>query len=101
MTSAKSIAVIGAGWAGCAAATELAQAGHRVTLIESSRTLGGRARAVDINGKLLDNGQHILLGAYVETLRLLKTVGIDAKTALLRLPLQMRYPPNSGGMDFR
>lgn len=96
----KSIAVIGAGWAGCAAAVELATAGHNITLYESSRTLGGRARAVDINGQLLDNGQHILLGAYSETLRMLQRVGVDADKALLRLPLQMRYPENSDGMDF-
>lgn len=96
----KSIAVIGAGWAGCAAAVELATAGHNITLYESSRTLGGRARAVDINGQLLDNGQHILLGAYSETLRMLQRVGVDADKALLRLPLQMRYPANSDGMDF-
>lgn len=96
----KSIAVIGAGWAGCAAAVELATAGHNITLYESSRTLGGRARAVDINGQLLDNGQHILLGAYSKTLRMLQRVGVDADKALLRLPLQMRYPENSDGMDF-
>jgi hydroxysqualene dehydroxylase len=92
------IAVIGAGWAGCAAAVELARQGHVVTLFEAARTLGGRARRVDLNDLALDNGQHILLGAYSETLRLLKLVGISQKTALLRLPLQMRYPP--GGMDF-
>ncbi|HTH44061.1 MAG TPA: hydroxysqualene dehydroxylase HpnE [Oxalicibacterium sp.] len=95
------IAVIGAGWAGCAAATELALAGHRVTLIESSRTLGGRARAVDIDGRALDNGQHILLGAYTESLRLMRLTGIDIDRAMLRLPLQMRYLPECGGMDFR
>lgn len=96
----KSIAVVGAGWAGCAAAVELAVAGHKITLYESSRTLGGRARAVEISGTLLDNGQHILLGAYSETLRMLQRVGVDEKKALLRLPLQMRYPNNSDGMDF-
>lgn len=96
----KSIAVIGAGWAGCAAAVELAAAGHKITLYESSRTLGGRARAVEINGKLLDNGQHILLGAYSETLCMLQRVGVDEEKTLLRLPLQMRYPTNSDGMDF-
>lgn len=96
----KSIAVVGAGWAGCAAAVELAAAGHKITLYESSRTLGGRARAVEINGKPLDNGQHILLGAYSETLRMLQQVGVDMEKALLRLPLQMRYPENSDGMDF-
>ena len=100
MTKSRKIAVVGAGWAGCAAAVELAAAGHKITLFESSRTLGGRARAVDINGLPLDNGQHILLGAYSETLRLLAKVGVDTNQALLRLPLQMRYPKNGGGMDF-
>ncbi|MET0983267.1 MAG: hydroxysqualene dehydroxylase HpnE, partial [Telluria sp.] len=97
---AAKVAVIGGGWAGCAAAVELARKGARVTLFESSRTLGGRARAVEVQGRLLDNGQHILLGAYKETLGLLKRVGVDPAGALLRLPLQMRYPPNSGALDF-
>lgn len=89
---AKRIAVIGAGWAGCAAAVQLAQAGHQVDLIESAKTLGGRARAVHIHGKQLDNGQHILLGAYKSTLDLCKQVGIDRQQTLLTLPLQMCYP---------
>jgi hydroxysqualene dehydroxylase len=96
----RSVAVVGGGWAGCAAAVSLARAGCKVTLFEASRTLGGRARAVEVGGHTLDNGQHILLGAYRETLRLLRQVGIDPATAFLRLPLQMRYPPGSGGMDF-
>lgn len=94
------VAVVGGGWAGCAAAVELASSGAAVTLLESARTLGGRARGVEVQGKLLDNGQHILLGAYGETLRLLRRVGIDPERALLRLPVQMRYPEGSGGMDF-
>ncbi|MDC8756715.1 hydroxysqualene dehydroxylase HpnE [Janthinobacterium fluminis] len=94
------IAVVGGGWAGCAAAVELARAGHGVTLFEASRTLGGRARRVALDAGVLDNGQHILLGAYSETLRLLKLVGVEPRRALLNLPLQMRYPPGSGGMDF-
>ncbi|WP_292931576.1 hydroxysqualene dehydroxylase HpnE [Noviherbaspirillum sp.] len=94
------IAVIGGGWAGCAAAVELAHRGYPVCLFESARSLGGRARAVEINGLPLDNGQHILLGAYSETLRLMRVTGIDPADVLLRLPLQMRYPANSGGMDF-
>lgn len=96
----KRIAVIGAGWAGCAAAVELADQGHRVTLLEASRTLGGRARGVDMHEKSLDNGQHILLGAYTESLRLMRKVGVDTDRALLRLPLQMCYPAGSDGMQF-
>lgn len=91
------LAVVGAGWAGCSAAVELAKNGHEVHVFEASRTLGGRARQVIINDLVLDNGQHILLGAYRATLALLKTLGQQHK--LLRLPLQMCYPPNSNGMS--
>lgn len=93
-------AVIGAGWAGCAAAMELARAGYSVSVFEAARTLGGRARRVEREKTVLDNGQHILLGAYTETLRLIKLVGQDPAELILTLPLQMRYPAGSGGMDF-
>ena len=93
-------AVIGAGWAGCAAAVELARRGAHVSVIEAARTPGGRARRVEHQGHELDNGQHILLGAYHDTLRMMQTVGIAASKALLRLPLQMRYPSTTDGMEF-
>jgi squalene-associated FAD-dependent desaturase len=96
----RSVAVVGGGWAGCVAALELRARGCRVTLYEASRTLGGRARAVQARGRALDNGQHILLGAYRETLGLMRRVGLDPSATLLRLPLQMRYPPASGLLDF-
>ena len=93
-------AVIGAGWAGCAAAVELTRRGGQVTLLEAARTAGGRARRVQHEGYHLDNGQHILLGAYHDTLRLMQIVGITPSQALLRLPLQMRYPAGSDGIEF-
>ncbi len=52
-----------------AAAVELAERRVPVTVFEASRTLGGRARRVDVNGLALDNGLHILIGAYRETLQ--------------------------------
>lgn len=94
--TSKQIAVIGAGWAGCASASALAQAGDKVTLFEAARTLGGRARAVTVHGQNLDNGQHIMLGAYSACLGLMKQLGIRADQAFLRLPLQMVYPHDSG-----
>ncbi|PFH12056.1 squalene-associated FAD-dependent desaturase [Collimonas sp. PA-H2] len=97
---AQHIAVIGAGWAGCTAAVELTQAGHQVALFEASRQLGGRARRVDIDDIVLDNGQHILLGAYKQSLQMMRKVGIAPEQAMLRLPLQMNYPAGSGGMTF-
>lgn len=96
----KKIAVIGGGWAGCAAAVTLTQNGHQVSLFESAKTLGGRARGVEINGLTVDNGQHILLGAYQQSLKLMKTVGVDLNAAFLRLPLQMIYPEHDNGMHF-
>jgi squalene-associated FAD-dependent desaturase len=95
-SKSKRIAVIGAGWAGCAAAATLCRQGHHVTLIEASRHLGGRARAVDIQEKKIDNGQHILLGAYSACLELMRFLKIDLRSALLRLPLQMVYPKQTG-----
>jgi len=96
---AKHFAVVGGGWAGFAAAVELSRSGHQVTVFESARTMGGRARRVSYDGRELDNGQHIMLGAYSESLRIMRAVGVDLKSAVLTLPLQMRYPPG-GGMDF-
>ena len=95
------IAIIGGGWSGMAAAVSAAQAGHGVTVFEAARTLGGRARAVPItlpDGRtaVLDNGQHILIGAYTDTLRLLRLVGVDPDRALLRLPLALAFPDGAG-----
>ena len=82
------VAVIGAGWAGCAAAVEATRRGCQVTLFESARTPGGRARRVSatLAGQpvALDNGQHILIGAYAESLQLMTDLGVDVKAALLR-----------------
>ncbi len=85
-------AVIGAGYAGMAAAVELAAAGRQVEIFEASRVLGGRARAVQIEGFGVDNGQHILVGAYTETLRLMRTVGADPDALLKRTPLRFEFP---------
>jgi squalene-associated FAD-dependent desaturase len=69
-----SIAIVGGGWAGCAAAVTLAAAGVPVVLYETAPVLGGRARRVDRDGLPLDNGQHLFLGAYARTLQLMTLV---------------------------
>ena len=87
------VAIIGGGCAGLSAAATLVEQGIQVTIFEASSQLGGRARTVAVENNslmhLLDNGQHILLGAYHETLALLKKVGITENWALLRLPLRL------------
>ncbi len=74
----KKVVVLGAGYAGLAAATELILRGHDVTLVEGRALLGGRAHSfVDTkSGLVLDNGQHILMGCYHESLALLKQLGV-------------------------
>ncbi len=72
-----------------AAATELAAHGIPVTVFESARQLGGRARGVLHQGTQLDNGQHLLLGCYRYTLRLIEQVGGNIEQDFLRLPLQL------------
>jgi squalene-associated FAD-dependent desaturase len=84
------VAVIGGGYAGMAAAVALSERGVPVTVFEAARTLGGRARRVEHRDIALDNGLHILVGAYDETLRLMRLVGADPDRLLLRLPLTWR-----------
>ena len=84
------LAVVGAGWSGIAAALEGAALGALVTLFEMAPAPGGRAR--DLNAGSddgLDNGQHICIGAYSETLRLMAAVGVAEDDAFLRLPLRL------------
>jgi squalene-associated FAD-dependent desaturase len=83
------VAIIGGGCAGLAAAATLAEHGVSVTVFEAAKQLGGRARGLNWKGKRLDNGQHILIGAYRDTLRLMQLAGVDIDTALMRLPLQL------------
>ena len=92
----RTVAVIGGGWAGLAAAVEATRRGHRVTLFEMAPQLGGRSRGVEVNGLMLDNGQHILIGAYSATLALMRTLGVDVEAALLRTPLRFTSPDGSG-----
>jgi len=99
LNQALKIAVVGGGWAGLAAAITATQKGHHVTLLEASRFWGGRARSISShldNASPLDNGQHILIGAYQQTLSLMRTVGIDLNRAFLRRPLDLRYADGSG-----
>ncbi len=91
----KRVAIVGGGWAGLTAAVELCAAGVPIILFEAARQLGGRARRVDIAGHALDNGQHILIGAYRQTLRLMRRVGAEPERLLKRLPLDIDQPASA------
>ncbi|PTT91720.1 phytoene dehydrogenase, partial [Pelomonas sp. HMWF004] len=88
-------AIVGGGWAGIAAAVGLADAGHDVTVLEMAPQLGGRARSV-AGQPDYDNGQHILIGAYRDSLALMRRLGVDPEAVLKRLPLALPYPGEPG-----
>jgi hydroxysqualene dehydroxylase len=90
------LCVVGGGWAGIAAAMQGVLHGWSVTLIEMAPQLGGRARHVDHPELAIDNGQHILIGAYTETLRLMRVAGADPAQLFERRPLELVYPDGSG-----
>ena len=73
------VVVVGGGFAGAAAASALTEAGHTVTLLESRATLGGRAQSWrdGVTGEDVDNGQHLFMGCYTETLRFLSRLRVD------------------------
>lgn len=104
--SHKPVTIVGGGWAGLAAAIELARNDIPVTLLEAAKQLGGRARRVQFNDLSkqpdlnqhehiahnnisIDNGQHLLVGAYDATLSLLRTIGIKEKQVLQRRDLSL------------
>lgn len=74
------------------------QAGWQVALFEAASEPGGRARSLEQSfaGVPLDNGQHVLLGAYQDTLALMRTVGVNPDDALLRFPLDLRTADGLG-----
>jgi squalene-associated FAD-dependent desaturase len=77
MSGRPDVIVVGAGFAGVAAATALAERGARVLVLETRQRAGGRAYSwVDpATGEVRDNGQHVLASFYDETARLLARLG--------------------------
>jgi squalene-associated FAD-dependent desaturase len=96
MEGRRRVAVVGGGWAGLAAAVGATQQGHGVTLFDTAREWGGRARSLPDTEPPLDNGQHILIGAYTATLGLMRLVGAAPEDTLLRQPLALLYPDGRG-----
>ena len=76
--SAGSVVVIGGGLAGMAAAVRLAQARRRVTLVEATPRLGGRATTYERGGSSFDNCQHVLLGCCTNLIDLFNRLGVSS-----------------------
>lgn len=92
------VAIVGAGWAGLAAAVELIDHAN-VTLFEASKVAGGRARSVaDDEFSFLDNGQHLLIGAYHSVFQLIDKIGVNRDEVFLQQPMQWHL---HDGIQFR
>jgi squalene-associated FAD-dependent desaturase len=90
---------VGGGWSGLSCAVELSRIGYNVTVLESARQLGGRARRVAFNEYPVDNGQHVLIGAYRQTLSLFKILDIPFNEHLIRQNLDLHIL-DKGGSKF-
>ncbi len=89
------VVIIGGGLAGLSCAVRLAGAGRRVTVLEATKRGGGRTRSYPDSsfGRALDNGQHLMMGCYRETLAFLRTLGTTAGVRFQQnLAIQMVKP---------
>lgn len=84
------VVIVGGGWAGLAAAVELCAHEIPVTVLESAQQLGGRARSIHARDMIVDNGQHLFIGAYRSVFKLMDMIGVDCQHAFLRQPLILR-----------
>ncbi len=95
MADDRDVVVIGGGFAGLSAGVALAERGFRVAVLERKPALGGRAYSfIDPeSGDFVDNGQHVLMGCYAETLDFLKKIGTYDKLVFLEnLEIEMVAP---------
>jgi len=80
------VVIVGAGFAGLSAGVRLAKRGAKVLVLEARARLGGRATAFHDRdtGELVDNGQHVMLGCYVQTLAFLADIGATENVSVGR-----------------
>ena len=95
------IAIVGAGWAGLSAALSLQQQGQHVTVFDAAPAIGGRARSIHSSklGLALDNGQHILISAYTETLNLFRALHGSLDAYCTTLPLSWESADGSFALN--
>lgn len=86
------VAIVGGGLAGLAAACDLADGGHQVTVYEKRPFAGGKTYsfADRETGEQVDNGQHVFMACtteYTDFLRKLGTLGLTRRQKRLSVPV--------------
>ena len=91
------VVVVGGGFAGIAAAIALQERRHDVTVLERRGVLGGRATSFPdtVSGEDVDNGTHLMIGAYRDTLDLIRRAGAE-DLLLIQERLRIDYRDDRG-----
>ncbi|MBT6539468.1 MAG: NAD(P)-binding protein [Francisellaceae bacterium] len=89
------VTIIGAGFSGLAASVQLSLSGKKIVLLEASPTPGGRARSIPWGQHTVDNGQHLLIGAYRNVLDHLHSIDVDYNDLFKREHLNLNISNNN------
>ena len=97
------VVVVGGGLSGLAAAVRLSSQRIPTLLLEQRPFLGGRAYSFvdDTTGTVIDNGQHVLIAGYAQTMAYLDTVGTRDRVAVQGVPELDFHHPARGFCSFR
>jgi squalene-associated FAD-dependent desaturase len=104
MSSKPRVIVIGGGLAGLSAAVRIADAGGEVITLEATKSGGGRSRSFSdkVTGREIDNGQHLMMGCYRETIAFLRAIGAPDNAVDFQRNLAMtRIKPGGGRIELR
>ena len=99
MASPKRTIVIGGGFAGLAAATRLVGPERELVVLEANKVAGGRSRSFPdkVTGREIDNGQHLMMGCYHETLAFLDRIGTPRTSIEFQPNLALTMVKPGGG----
>lgn len=97
----KTVAVVGAGVSGLAAAYRLQQNGAKVTLFERNDDVGGRTRSVRKNGYTFDCGALVMLPTYKNVYALMQELGITSHVHEMKLRLAIVRDGKRHSFDYR